>query len=144
MSEKANQIKPLRARMLMHAHTPRGWKVVMGRNPYQRGASGLCDFAARTIHVPYVCDDYSLGVFFHEAAHARLHRNDTRPNHLIEFEAEREAHAYMRECGFVVTRFILRAGKEYVSACIIEDEGKGLPIDPTAKRWVGKTHHCRW
>ena len=103
----------------------------------QKGASGLCEFSTKTIFVPLVCDDYSLAVFLHEVAHVRLrHAYSKQPSHIIEFEAERWAQHTLRECGFRVTREILRSAKGYVREEILKDEVNGIPIDPAIRRWA--------
>jgi hypothetical protein len=140
--ENANQIAPVRARQIMHSYTPRGWKVKMG-GAQQRGASGLCDWSEKRLYVPLVCDDYSLFVFLHECGHVRCrHGYDTRPSHMIEYEAEMYAQGALRECGFRVTREITRAGKAYVADEIIKDRIKGLPIDPQVNRWANRKSRC--
>jgi len=136
MSERVGQITPVRARQVMHAHTPRGWKIKMLPS-HTRGASGLCDFNNRTIGIPFVCDDYTLFVALHEFAHAKLHgRGCKKSQHVQEYEAERWAAAAMRKSGFHVTRTMLRAGKEYVAEEIFRDMLKEIPIDPVVRRWV--------
>jgi hypothetical protein len=119
----------------MHAYKPRGWRVKMG-GAQQPGASGVCDWGQRTIFIPLVCDDYSLNVYFHEVAHARLHTGTKKPSHVIEYEAERWAQKAMRDCGFRVSREIIRTAKDYVAAEIRKDRIQGIPIDPKIARWA--------
>lgn len=141
-TEKASLITPARSRHIMHAYKPRGWKIIMG-GAQQAGASGLCDFGERAIYVPLVCDDYSLSVYLHEVAHAKLHQTSTKPDHVIEFEAERWAHKALHDCGFRVSRTILGAAKSYVAQCIIKDRIKGIPIDPKIRRWATRRSRAR-
>src|ERR1700757_4961536 len=117
-------VAPNRARQLMHAYKPKGWKIVMG-GAQQRGASGLCDYSERKIYVPLVCDDYSLFVYLHEVGHARLHKNSKAPSHVFEYEAEMYARKAMRSVGFAVTREIVRAGRAYVAEEITKDKIRG-------------------
>lgn len=141
-SEKASRIVPQRARHIMHAYKPKRWKIIMG-GAQQRGASGVCDFTQRAIYIPLVCDDYSLGVYLHEVAHAKLHRHSIRPHHMDEYEAERWAHQALRDCGFRVSRTITSAAKSYVAECIRIDRIKGLPIDPKIRRWATRRTRAR-
>lgn len=133
----SNQITPGRARHIMNAYRPKGWKIIMGeRGSEQRGAGGLCDFSNRTIYVPLVCDDYSLCVYLHEVAHQKLHRFAKTPTHVQEYEAEQWAMLSLRAWGFKVTREILRAAKDNVRDCITVDRILELPITGKIERWA--------
>jgi hypothetical protein len=135
-------ITPSRARQIMQAYRPRGWRIKMG-GVHQRGASGLCDFGERAIYVPTVCDDYSLLVYLHEVAHARLHRTTTKPGHIMEYEAEMWACKALRDCGFRVSREIVRSAKRNVADHIVRDRVQGLPINAKIARWATRKSRAR-
>lgn len=131
-----NQITPGRARQIMRLYKPRGWVVKMG-GVAQRGASGLCSYATKTIRVPLVCDDYSLAVYLHEVAHVKLHEHARTPSHVQEYEAEQWAFDALRKVGFRVTRTLLSSAKDNVRTHLIMNLVEGLPIDRAIRRWVG-------
>jgi hypothetical protein len=136
-TERVSLVSSVRARQIMHAYTPRKWKVVQG-GVHQGGASGLCEYCEKTIYVPYVCDTFSLYVFLHEVGHAKLHRFSKNPTHVDEYEAEMFAHKALRECGFSVPRYATQSAKRYVWEEILKDRMKGLPIDPKIERWASR------
>ena len=131
-----------RARQLMLAHKPRGWTIREG-GARQPGASGLCDWARKTLFVPTVCDDYSLAVYLHEVGHVRLHTRARPAAHVMEFEAERWAQAALRAAGFRVGREILRAAKANVAARIAEDRAAGVAIDAAVARWARRASRAK-
>jgi hypothetical protein len=114
---------------------PPGWRVVR----YRRKLSGYCDHTNKVIVAPRPRTRKSLYIFLHECAHAHEHGNGNGrlPVHVQELQAERWAHAKMREVGLRVPRVMTRRAKKYVARKIKKALARGAKhIDPEARRFA--------
>lgn len=129
------KIWPGAAQSIVANALPRGWHVSHTES-MNGGHSGRCWFEPKKITCPVINDDYTLMVFLHEVAHARLHsRGPTRANHIQEFEADRWAMAEMRKLGIRVSRRTLVVSKALLYDVILEDRALGEKIHYPAWRW---------
>lgn len=112
-------------------YVPEGYTVA-----YRKSLSGNC--SATHINAPKPVTRKALYIFLHECAHAHLHwpqRNKTR--HVEEMEAEKWAHAKMRENGVPVPRAMTKRAKAYVRRKIRQAIMRGAKrIDPEAIRFA--------
>ncbi len=79
-----------------------------------------------TISVPRPVTRKSLYIYLHEVAHIVFeHWRHKQPRHAQEMEAEKWAHAKMREYGIAVPRSMTKRAKEYVAYKITQAERRG-------------------
>lgn len=80
----------------------------------------------------------SLYIFLHECAHFALHADGKRRKvYVLEMEAEKWAHARMREAGIPVPRSMTLRAKSYVRRKMKTSVRRGSRLDPTALKYIG-------
>jgi hypothetical protein len=119
-------------------HTPSDVTV-----KYHNGRGGRAVVEERKIFVPRPSNRDRLHVYLHEVAHIVCKHNRKKPLHVEEMEAEQWATRVMREEGIPVPLEALEFGKRYVQGKIQTAEWRGEPIDPAARRFVGRPR-SRW
>jgi hypothetical protein len=104
-----------------HLYVPEGYTV-----KYRKSLSGRHYGKRKLIQAPRPRTRKSLYIFLHECAHAHLHtHNGNTPRHVEEMEAEKWAHAKMREHGISVPRLMTKRAKQYVARKIRQAERHG-------------------
>lgn len=118
---------------------PEGYTV-----EYRKSLSGCCFIKRKLIQAPRPVTRKALYVFLHECAHAVHDHRGQKPRHVEEMEAEKWAHAKMREHGVAVPKAMTKLAKDYVARKIRQALRRGAKrIDPAAKRFAGrKTRGC--
>jgi hypothetical protein len=90
--------------------------------------------------VPSPVTRKALYIFLHECAHVHLGhvaQGDRTPRHVEEMEAEKWAHAKMREHDIPVPRAMTKRAKRYVARKINQAIKRGVKrIDPEARRFA--------
>lgn len=85
----------------------------------------------------------ALYIFAHECAHfhlGHLFNGQGKPRHVEEMEAEKWAHAALREHGIRVPRTMTRRAKEYVGWKIAQARKRGAKrIDPAARQFAKRS-----
>ena len=120
------------------AYLPEGWTY-----SFRKGLTGACSWRKKHIAAPKPVTRKSLYIWLHECGHAQLHKaRGKTPRHAEEYEAERWAHARMREHGVAVPRAMTLRAKAYVGRKIEQAEKRGAKtIDARARAfaaWKGK------
>jgi len=103
-------------------YIPEGYTV-----EYRKSLSGRHWGDRKLIQAPRPVTRKSLYIFLHECAHAVLGHsyNGKVPRHVKEMEAEKWAHAKMREHGVSVPRAMTKRAKQYVAYKIKQAERRG-------------------
>jgi hypothetical protein len=115
-------------------YVPEGYTV-----EYRKSLSGTHWGQRKLIQAPRPVTRKALYIFLHECAHAHLGHahNGKAPRHVEEMEAEKWAHAKMREHGISVPRSMTRRAKQYVARKIRQAERRGAKrIDPSARAFA--------
>jgi hypothetical protein len=114
-------------------YVPAGWTVI-----YRKSLSGCCNHTTRTIAAPRPRTRKALYIFLHECAHAELHPPPKKlPRHVEEMEAEKWAHAKMRQHGISVPRAMTVRAKRYVARKIKQAMRRGAKtIDARARAFA--------
>jgi hypothetical protein len=132
----AKQVLAERLTAIGAQYVPSGWTVT-----WRKSLSGRCHHDEKRLAAPRPVTRKSLYIFLHECAHSHLHDHAVgrrKPSHVKEHEAERWAHARMREHGIAVPRAMTQRAKAYVARKIRQARARGAKtIDAAAARFAG-------
>src|SRR5258708_6017824 len=113
-------------------HTAPDWMIT-----YRKSLSGVAWAAVKEMIAPEPVTRKSLYIYLHEAAHIVLNHIGKKPTHVQEMEAEKQAHAWMREAGIPVPRAMTKRAKAYVGRKIEQAVRRGAKhIDPAAAHYA--------
>jgi hypothetical protein len=113
-------------------YLPSDWTV-----QYRKSLSGRCYHGTKMIATPRPRTRKAPYIFLHECAHIHLHSGRRPKAHVREMEAEKWAHAKMREHGIPVPRKMTERAKQYVAHKIRTAINCGAKtIAPEAKRFA--------
>jgi hypothetical protein len=120
--QAARQAAAERFTAIAMQYVPEGYRV-----EYRKSLSGSHWGKSKLIQAPRPVTRKSLYIFLHECAHANLRHghNGKVPRHVEEMEAEKWAHAKMREHGIAVPRQMTKRAKAYVARKIRQAGARG-------------------
>jgi hypothetical protein len=132
---EARRVAALRYEGIAAMYVPEGYTV-----EYRKSLTG-CHYGERKlIQAPRPITRKALYIFLHECGHAQLHSHNGRtPRHVEEMEAEKWAHAKMREHGVPVPHSMTARAKTYVARKIRQARRAGAKhIDKRAEAFAKK------
>ena len=121
-------------------NTPEEVKVIFIKS----SLSGRAIYSRGEMHAPRPVTRKALYIFLHECAHFHIqdHRGKSKPSHVKELEAEKWAHARMRDAGIAVPKDMTKRAKEYVAHKISHAIKSGAKhIDSKAKKFAESKNH---